>query len=69
VVIAADGCEKGVEMNRTRQQEPLVDIYTRTLSTMTSVLDALRDEPDPDGMVADLAHRVDSTEQPFTASL
>ena len=57
--MAADGCEKGVEMKRTRRQEPL-DIYTRTLRTMTSVLDALRDEPDPDGTVADLAHRIEA---------
>jgi hypothetical protein len=32
--------------------------YTRTLSTMSEVLDALRDEPDPDGALTSLADRI-----------
>jgi len=46
-------------MNDTRQQETR-DLYTRTLSTMTCVLDVLRDEPDPDGALAELAHRIEA---------
>ena len=36
------------------------DLYARTLSTMTYVLDVLRDEPDPDGALADLAHHIEA---------
>jgi hypothetical protein len=46
-------------MNDTRQQETR-DLYTRTLSTMTHVLDVLCDEPDPDGALAELAHRIEA---------
>jgi hypothetical protein len=35
------------------------DLYARTLSTMTYDLDVLRDEPDPKGALADLAHRIE----------
>jgi len=41
-----------------RQQEAL-DLYTRTLSTMTFALGALRDEADPDGAFANLAERIE----------
>ena len=34
------------------------EAYTRTISTMNEVLDALRDEPDPDGTLAALADRI-----------
>jgi hypothetical protein len=47
-------------MNDTRQQETTRDLYTRTLSTMTYVLDVLRDEPDPDGALANLANRIEA---------
>jgi hypothetical protein len=47
-------------MNDTRQQETTRDFYTRTLSTMTYVLDVLRDEPDPDGALANLASRIEA---------
>ncbi len=46
-------------MTRMTQQEKL-DLYTRALSTMTEVLNALRDEPDPDGALADLAYRIEA---------
>jgi hypothetical protein len=46
-------------MNDTRQQETR-DLYTRALSTITYVLDVLRDEPDPDGALAELADRVEA---------
>jgi len=36
------------------------DLYARTLSRMTRSLDVLRDEPDPDGALADLAHRIEA---------
>jgi hypothetical protein len=35
-----------------------LDTYTRTLSTMGEVLEILRDEPDPDGSIAQLADRI-----------
>lgn len=34
------------------------ETYTRTISTMSKVLDALRDEPDPDGTLTVLADRI-----------
>jgi hypothetical protein len=34
------------------------ETYTRTISTMSEVLDNLRDEPDPDGALALLADRI-----------
>jgi hypothetical protein len=40
-------------------QLKLLEIYTRTLWTMTKVLETLRDEPDPDGCVALLAERIE----------
>ena len=36
------------------------DLHARTLSRMTRSLDVLRDEPDPDGALADLAHRIEA---------
>ena len=45
-------------MTRDRQQAAS-ELYTRALSTMTQVLDVLRDEPDPDGVLSELAHRVE----------
>jgi hypothetical protein len=45
-------------MNDTRHQETR-DLYARTLSTMTHALDALRDQPDPDETLANLAHRIE----------
>lgn len=35
-----------------------LETYTRTLSTMTEVLDVVLDEPDPDGAMTDLAGRI-----------
>lgn len=34
------------------------ETYTRTISTMSKVLDVLRDEPDPDGTLTVLADRI-----------
>jgi hypothetical protein len=34
------------------------ETYTRTISTMSEVLEALRDEPDPDGSLSELADRI-----------
>ena len=34
------------------------ETYTRTISTMSEVLDALRDEPDPEGTLTVLADRI-----------
>ena len=46
-------------MTRMTQQETL-DLYTGALSTMTAVLDALRDEPDPDGAITELIRRIEA---------
>jgi hypothetical protein len=35
-----------------------LETYTRTVSTMSEVLDVLRDEPDPDGSLTLLADRI-----------
>ena len=51
------------DMSRERR-----DLYARILSTMTYVLDGLRDERDPDGALADLAHRIE-TEREWVRSL
>lgn len=34
------------------------ETYTRTIRTMNDVLDALRDQPDPDGALTVLADRI-----------
>jgi hypothetical protein len=34
------------------------ETYTRTISTMSKVLETLRDEPDPDGALTVLADRI-----------
>jgi hypothetical protein len=34
------------------------ETYTRTISTMSDVLDALRDQPDPNGALSVLADRI-----------
>lgn len=39
-------------------QPDALETYTRTISTMSEVLDALRDEPDPTGALAILADRI-----------
>lgn len=39
-------------------QPEALETYTRTISTMSEVLDALRDEPDPDGSLTVLADRI-----------
>jgi hypothetical protein len=39
-------------------QPNALETYTRTISTMSEVLDMLRDEPDPDGSIALLADRI-----------
>jgi hypothetical protein len=39
-------------------QSEALQTYTRTISTMSEVLDALRDEPDPDGSLTALADRI-----------
>jgi len=39
-------------------QPEALETYTRTISTMNEVLDALRDEPDPDGSLTLLADRI-----------
>jgi hypothetical protein len=36
-----------------------LETYTRTISTMSEVLELLRDEPDPDGDMALLADRIE----------
>jgi len=50
------------------QQEQL-DLYTRALSTMTEVLEVLRDEPDPDGALTDLAYRIEAEREWVRASM
>ena len=35
-----------------------LETYTRTISTMSEVLEALSDEPDPDGSIAALGDRI-----------
>ena len=35
-----------------------LETYTRTISTMTEVLEDLRDQPDPDGALTLLADRI-----------
>jgi len=39
-------------------QPEALETYTRTISTMSEVLDGLRDEPDPEGSIAVLADRI-----------
>ena len=39
-------------------QPDALETYTRTICTMSEVLDALRDEPDPDGSLTRLADRI-----------
>ena len=39
-------------------QPEALETYTRTISTMSAVLDELRDEPDPDGSLTALADRI-----------
>ena len=34
------------------------ETYTRTIRTMSEILDMLRDEPDPDGALSGLADRI-----------
>lgn len=34
------------------------ETYTRTISTMSEVIESLRDEPDPDGTLTVLADRI-----------
>jgi hypothetical protein len=55
-------------MTPPTQQEKL-DLYTRALSTMTEVLEALRDEPDPDGALSDLAYRIEAEREWVRASM
>jgi hypothetical protein len=43
--------------------------YTRTLSTMTEVLELLREEPDPDGTFAGLADRIEAEREWVRASM
>lgn len=39
-------------------QPDTLEIYTRTVSTMSQVLETVRDEPDPDGAMTVLADRI-----------
>ena len=39
-------------------QPEALETYTRTISTMSEVLELLRDEPDPDGSMTLLADRI-----------
>ena len=45
-------------MTSVMQQEAL-QLYTQTLTTMTEVLETLRDEPDTDETLTDLANRIE----------
>ena len=49
-------------------QPDALETYTRTLSTMSEVLDTLRDEPDPDGSMTHLADRI-AVEQEWVRAL
>jgi hypothetical protein len=46
-------------MTRMTQHQTL-ELYTRTLTTMTEVLAELHDEPDPDRVLAPLANRIET---------
>jgi hypothetical protein len=46
-------------MTRMTQQQTL-ELYTRTLTTMTEVLAELHNEPDPDGVLTTLANRIEA---------
>jgi hypothetical protein len=39
-------------------QPDTLETYTRTISTMSDVLETVRDEPDPDGTMTILADRI-----------
>jgi hypothetical protein len=39
-------------------QHDALETYTRTINTMSEVLDAVREEPDPDGSITVLADRI-----------
>jgi hypothetical protein len=43
-----------------RTKQGTLGVYTRTLSTMTAVLQEVRDAPDSDGVLADLANRIEA---------
>lgn len=46
-------------MTRMTRQQTL-ELYTRTLTTMTEVLAELHDEPDPEGVLVPLANQVEA---------
>lgn len=41
------------------EQTESLQTYTRTVSTMSQAIDDLREEPDPDGNMAELAERIE----------
>jgi hypothetical protein len=49
-------------------QPVALETYTRTISTMSEVLNVLRDEPDPDGSLTLLADRI-AVEREWVRSL
>lgn len=59
--------EEAAPIPRTCRQETL-DLYAHTLSTMSEVVEVLRDEPDPDGVLGDLANRIEAEREWVRAS-
>jgi hypothetical protein len=51
--------DRGGPMSPILQPQSL-EAYTRALVTMRAVAEALRDLPDPDGAIGDLAERIDA---------
>ena len=52
----------------TRTERETQELYARTLATMTEVLEVLRDEPDPDGALTNLASRIEGEREYVRAS-
>jgi len=58
-VTACSPVSESRKVARRMRQQNTQDLYTHALSTMTFALDALRNEPDPDGTLAKLALRIE----------
>jgi hypothetical protein len=61
LVVMCEAEEDRKSSNRVEGTSPMAETpetYTRTISTMSAVLDVVREEPDPDGTLTALAERI-----------